>query len=147
MFDDMRPELSVYGKRHMITPNFERLAKKSVVFDIALSQVAVCNPSRNSLLTGLRPDVTGGYNFQQSYFPAKLFPEHLINAGYQTAGYGKIRHWDSSDSLWTNDQFDGPIEPHPNPPVPPVSTAALALAAKKGIPAPTFEPPITFLKW
>ena len=26
MFDDLRPELSIYGKKHMITPNFERLA-------------------------------------------------------------------------------------------------------------------------
>ena len=33
MFDDLRPELSIYGNNHMITPNFERLAKKSVVFD------------------------------------------------------------------------------------------------------------------
>ena len=33
MFDDLRPELSIYGKPDMITPNFERLARKSVVFD------------------------------------------------------------------------------------------------------------------
>jgi iduronate 2-sulfatase len=111
MFDDLRPELSVYGKKHMITPNFERLAKRSVVFDIAVTQVAVCNPSRDSLLTGLRPDAMGHYNFQQSYFPHKLFPQHLIAAGYKTAAYGKVRHWDGKDaSMWTEDQFDGPVE-------------------------------------
>ena len=33
MFDDLRPEMSIYGNKDMITPNFERLAKKSVVFD------------------------------------------------------------------------------------------------------------------
>jgi len=114
MFDDLRPELSVYGKKHMITPNFERLAKRSVVFDIALCQVAVCNPSRDSILTGLRPDTMGHYNFQQSYSPNKLFPEHLIAAGYKTAGFGKVRHWDGNDrNLWTDAQFDGPIEPIP----------------------------------
>ena len=53
MFDDLRPELSIYGRHHMITPNFERLAKKSVVFDYAFSQISVCNPSRDSLLTGI----------------------------------------------------------------------------------------------
>lgn len=112
IFDDLRPELSVYGKSHMITPNFERLAKRSVVFDTALCQVAVCNPSRNSLLTGLRPDATSGYNFQKAY-QTKIFPEHLISAGYKTAGYGKIRHWDGPDkNLWTEDQFDGPLQPN-----------------------------------
>jgi hypothetical protein len=33
MYDDLRPEMSIYGNPDMITPNFERLAKKSVVFD------------------------------------------------------------------------------------------------------------------
>lgn len=33
MYDDLRPEMSVYGNKDMITPNFERLAKRSVVFD------------------------------------------------------------------------------------------------------------------
>jgi hypothetical protein len=33
MYDDLRPEMSIYGNELMITPNFERLAKKSVVFD------------------------------------------------------------------------------------------------------------------
>ena len=52
MFDDLRPELSVYNQHHMITPNFERLANRSVIFDKAFCQIAVCNPSRDSLLTG-----------------------------------------------------------------------------------------------
>ena len=95
----------------MLTPNFERLANRSVVFDIAISQVAVCAPSRDSLLTGLRPDTMGHYNFQQSYAGHKLFIEHLVSAGYKTAGFGKVRHWDGPDkSVWTETQFDGPIE-------------------------------------
>ena len=61
MYDDLRTELSIYGRKHMITPNFDRLAAKSVVFDYAFCQIAVCNPSRDSLLTGLRPDTVGTY--------------------------------------------------------------------------------------
>ena len=111
MYDDLRPELSVYGKKHMITPNFERLAEKSVVFDIAISQVAVCNPSRDSLLTGLRPDTMSTYNFQNSYYPNKILPEVLIKAGYKTAGFGKIRHWDGPDkNVWTDEQHDGTVD-------------------------------------
>ena len=54
IFDDLRPELSIYGKSHMITPNFERLAKRSVVFDQAHCQIAVCNPSRDRYRVLLR---------------------------------------------------------------------------------------------
>ncbi|KAJ1416775.1 alkaline-phosphatase-like protein [Ochromonadaceae sp. CCMP2298] len=92
MFDDLRPQLSIYGQEYMITPNFERLAKRSVVFDNALCQVAVCNPSRNSFLTGLRPDTTGSYNFETSILPHIPFPALLVNHGYNTAASGKIEH-------------------------------------------------------
>lgn len=77
MYDDLRTELSIYGREHMITPNFERLAKQSVVFDHCYSQIAVCNPSRDSLMTGLRPDVIAVYNFQHSYRPHVSFPTQL----------------------------------------------------------------------
>ena len=108
MFDDLRPELSIYGKKHMITPNFERLAAKSVVFDLCITQVAVCNPSRDSLMTGLRPDTMGNYAFQTTYFPNPVFPQHLIGAGYKTSSYGKIRHWDGRDpSVWSHENFEG----------------------------------------
>jgi len=53
--DDLRPELSTYG-RHMHTPHLTRLAKHGVTFDRAYAQVTVCNPSRVSFMTGRRPD-------------------------------------------------------------------------------------------
>jgi iduronate 2-sulfatase len=108
MFDDLRPDLSIYGKEHMKTPNFERLAKRGVVFDLAVSQVAVCNPSRNSMLTGMRPDTTGSYNMQTSDMAHKVFPEYLVQAGYKTAAYGKIRHYEAWDKhIWSHDHYEG----------------------------------------
>ena len=74
----------------MITPNFDRLAERSVIFDNAYCQVAVCNPSRDSMLTGLRPDTTGTYSFQWSFRPHMIFPTRLRRSGYNTAGYGKV---------------------------------------------------------
>ena len=107
MFDDLRTELGAYGKDYMITPNFDRLAKQSVTFDYAFAQIAVCNPSRDSLLTGLRPDTTGTYGFQSSFRPHRVFPTELIHSGYNTAGYGKIFHWDGVDSsIWNYEQWD-----------------------------------------
>lgn len=107
MFDDMRPDLSIYGREFMITPNFERLAKKSVVFDYAFCQIAVCNPSRDSLLTGLRPDSVGTYNFGHSWVPHLTLPTQLVRSGYNTAGIGKIFHWESPEKeIWSFDAWD-----------------------------------------
>ena len=107
MFDDLRPELSIYGRSHMITPNFERLAARSVMFDQAYAQIAVCNPSRDSLLTGLRPDTVGTYGFQSSFRPHVVIPQQLVRSGYNTAGYGKIAHWESPDrEIWSSDSWE-----------------------------------------
>ena len=92
----------------MITPNFDRLAAKSVVFDHAYAQVAVCNPSRDSLLTGLRPDTLGNYAFQTSFKPHLLFPTQLSRSGYKTSSFGKVLHWDGNDKeVWNTEQYWG----------------------------------------
>jgi iduronate 2-sulfatase len=83
-----RTELSIYGRDHIISPNFDRLAAKSVVFDKAYCQIAVCCPSRNSILTGLRPDTTGSYEFQELHSGIRTLPEVLGSFGYRTAAYG-----------------------------------------------------------
>ncbi|MDX1283372.1 MAG: sulfatase-like hydrolase/transferase, partial [Draconibacterium sp.] len=31
--DDLRPEATIYGQNHMVTPNLERLAESGVVFN------------------------------------------------------------------------------------------------------------------
>ena len=108
MMEDLRPELSIYGKEWMNTPNFERLAKRGIVFDLALSQATSSNPSRTSMLTGLRPDTLGGYTTQTQDFGHKVLPEHLVNAGYNTAAFGKIRHFEQWDKhVWSHEQYDG----------------------------------------
>jgi iduronate 2-sulfatase len=92
----------------MVTPNFERLAARSVVFDNAHAQISVCNPSRDSLLTGLRPDTIGTYAFQSSFRPFLSIPTRLANAGYNTASYGKISHWEKKEdkNLWNYEHWD-----------------------------------------
>jgi hypothetical protein len=57
MTDDLRPSLSIYDKP-VITPAFDRLAEMGVVFERAYNQDPICNPSRNSLLSGRRPDTS-----------------------------------------------------------------------------------------
>ena len=48
--DDLRPELGCYGAETAITPNIDALAATSMVFERAYCQIAVCSPSRASLL-------------------------------------------------------------------------------------------------
>lgn len=43
------------------TPNIDRLAERGVLFTNAHCQAPICNPSRTSFMTGLRPSTTGIY--------------------------------------------------------------------------------------
>eukprot|EP00039_Didymoeca_costata_P013470 m.205289 g.205289 ORF g.205289 m.205289 type:complete len:702 (+) comp15783_c0_seq5:81-2186(+) len=99
--DDLRPQMNLaYGQKEMITPNLDKLANSSMVFNRAYVQFAVCNPSRNSFMTGRRPDSTMVWNFQNSFRgsgggPGESWdsmPEHFRKMGWITVGGGKIFH-------------------------------------------------------
>jgi len=49
------------GHPQAITPNMDRLAARGVVFTNTQAQAPLCNPSRASVLSGLRPSSTGIY--------------------------------------------------------------------------------------
>src|SRR3982750_1935272 len=49
------------GAPQVKTPNMDRLARRGVLFNNAHCQAPLCNPSRASVLTGLRPSTTGVY--------------------------------------------------------------------------------------
>ena len=94
--DDLRTELNCYGEKHMHTPNIDRLAAQGMLFERAYCQQAVCAPSRNSVLTGLRPDAMGIYDLQ-TFFRKKVpdvvtLPQYFKDNGYQSEGMGKIYH-------------------------------------------------------
>ena len=60
--DDMRPSIGAMGAP-VHTPAMDRLASESLMFDRAFANFPWCNPSRNSLLSGRRPDTNKVWNF------------------------------------------------------------------------------------
>ncbi|WP_193334734.1 sulfatase-like hydrolase/transferase [Devosia beringensis] len=78
------------------TPNIDRLMAEGVTFQNAFAQVALCNPSRTSILTGKDPALTGVHYNTQPWFeyvtPQDTVPAMIKAAGYNTAIYGKVFH-------------------------------------------------------
>ncbi len=94
--DDLKPALGCYGDALARSPNINRLASRGLLFERTYCNQAVCAPSRNALLTGLRPQTTGiydlGTNFRQATPDAIALPQWFKQHGYQSEGLGKIFH-------------------------------------------------------
>ena len=94
--DDLKPRIGCYGDPLAQTPSIDRLAKQGVVFQNAYCNQAVCSPSRNALLVGLRPQSLGIYdletNFRKGSPSAVTLPEHFKANGYFTQSFGKTFH-------------------------------------------------------
>jgi arylsulfatase A-like enzyme len=79
------------------TPNLDRLAARGVLFANAHCNAPLCNPSRASLMTGLRPSSTGIYDNRQPFRLSKAkdavtLAQYFRTNGYKSMGSGKIYH-------------------------------------------------------
>ena len=93
--DDLNTMLGCYGHPQMHTPNIDQLAERGTLFNRAYCQFPLCNPSRASVLTGLRPDTTGiktNDTAEGDTFGAVTAPQHFKAHGYHTRSVGKIAH-------------------------------------------------------
>ena len=94
--DDLRPELASYKADGILTPHIDRLAAKGLRFNAAYCQYPVCNASRSSFLTGLRPDKLDIYAnklaLRNKWPDLVTLPQLFRNNGYFTAGLGKLFH-------------------------------------------------------
>ena len=105
--DDMKVELNCYGQKHVISPNIDRLAQRGTLFERAYCQQTVCNPSRASVMTGLRPDTLKVWDlpthFRTHHPDVVTLPQLFMKNGYFAQGIGKIFHnWRQDD--WKGDE-------------------------------------------
>jgi uncharacterized sulfatase len=121
-FDDLRPLIGAYGEPDPITPNLDAFAKDAVRFDRSYVTYPLCNPSRASMLTGIRFDqVADNYKdnkHQKLIAKQATWPGVLKDNGYWTATRGKLYHgkvpagdkksWNVAGKFWGKVKDGGP---------------------------------------
>jgi uncharacterized sulfatase len=96
MSDDLAVTLGAFGHPVAVTPNLDALARRGVRFERAYCQFPHCNPSRASMMSGLRPNSTGvtgnADNLYKNVPGIVTLPRLFRQHGYETARSGKIFH-------------------------------------------------------
>ncbi|EMI57720.1 sulfatase [Rhodopirellula sallentina] len=103
------------------TPNIDRFAEQSVLFRNAHCQVALCNASRTSLLTGMYASTTGIYanslkRASDVYRSATQMPAWFGENGYRTMCMGKIYHHDHGKKAYWDEVGPKTLRWGPEPP-------------------------------
>lgn len=112
------------GNPDSVTPNFDRLARQSVLFTSAHCAAPLCNPSRAALMTGLRPSTTGVYQNNQPWRDAPLLaktrtlPQYFQDHGYKSIGTGKTYHDSYPDPASWEEYFPSKTQQKPADPKP-----------------------------
>lgn len=97
--DDQNDWIGCLGGHPQVkTPNLDALARRGTLFTNAHCQAPLCNPSRSSLLTGLRPSTTGIHGLSPGIREVErtknhiTLPQTFTRAGWFTYTCGKIYH-------------------------------------------------------
>ncbi len=96
LVDDLKPALGCYGDVVARTPHLDRLAARSLRFQLAYCNQSVCAPSRFTLMLGAHSTSTGLYHLGsrlRSVQPeAVTLPQYFARFGYRTESLGKVFH-------------------------------------------------------
>ena len=97
--DDLNDWIGCMGGHPQVkTPNLDKLASRGTLFLNAHCQSPLCNPSRTSVMTGLRPSTTGVYSLQPAFRTIPKYkdyvsmPKAFQASGYATSSCGKMYH-------------------------------------------------------
>jgi arylsulfatase A-like enzyme len=103
IIDDLRPDLGAYENYIVKSPNIDKLARQGIIFNNMYAQIAICAPSRDSMLTSRYIDEFGIYDVKGGTFRDALpdiisLPQLFKNSGYYTSNIGKIFHFEDEKS-------------------------------------------------
>lgn len=86
------PQLKMYNPKSQIkTPNLDKLAERSVVFDSAYCNSPLCAPSRMAMITGQLPSKIGAYdNASPITEDTPTYAHYLRKEGYECILGGKM---------------------------------------------------------
>ncbi|HRU04182.1 MAG TPA: sulfatase-like hydrolase/transferase [Candidatus Brocadiia bacterium] len=103
--DEQRADtMAAYGNTKIQTPNLDRLARQSVLFERAYVTQTVCTPSRSTLLTGLYPHTNGCVENNLPLRPdTPCLPEMLPPGRWATGYHGK---WHLGDEIFAQHGFE-----------------------------------------
>ena len=97
--DDLNDWVGFLGGHPQVkTPHMDALAARGIAFTNAHCQSPLCNPSRTSVLTGLRPSTTGVYALAPWFRTSEKLKNHetlfqyFHKHGYRTITGGKVFH-------------------------------------------------------
>ncbi|MHC4521636.1 MAG: sulfatase [Planctomycetota bacterium] len=102
-----------YGNLAVKTPHLDRFAGGATRFARSYCQAPMCNPSRSSFLTGLRPGTTGIYRNSDAMHRllpegTRSLPELLHQYAIYTVNIGKLFHhsWTAEQQLNAFDRLE-----------------------------------------
>lgn len=111
--DDQNDWIGHLGGHPMAkTPHIDAIASRGTAFMNAHCQAPLCNPSRTSLMTSLRPTTTGIYGLApwfrslDQWKDRVTLPQHFKNHGYRTLTTGKIYHGGVGGPQQRSKEFD-----------------------------------------
>lgn len=96
MVDDLRDFGGAFTRLVVKTPNLDRLRAHGTTFERAYVQYPVCNPSRSSMMAGLRAEQTGivgnDRRLREVLPDIITMPQLCRDAGWQAHAFGKLFH-------------------------------------------------------
>ncbi|MFC1607214.1 sulfatase-like hydrolase/transferase [Candidatus Latescibacterota bacterium] len=111
--EDNGPFLGCYGDENSVTPNLDRFAEESILYENACANAPVCAPARSTLITGMYACSLGTHHMRsKNPIPPSIcfFTQYLREAGYYCSNRAKEDYntikpdgaWDDSgrDATW-----------------------------------------------